>query len=76
MQQTMVVEPGVPGGKAGTSSLIRNYLGFRHGVSGEELAGRASEQAWHFGADIVLAQGLGQSKGWQQRWAKVPPPSA
>ena len=45
-----------PGGQAGTSSLIRNYLGFRHGVSGEELAGRASEQAWLFGADIVLAQ--------------------
>jgi thioredoxin reductase (NADPH) len=53
---TMVVEPEVPGGQAGTSSLIRNYLGFRHGVSGEELAGRASEQAWLFGADIVLAQ--------------------
>ena len=54
--RTMVVEPEVPGGQAGTSSLIRNYLGFRHGVSGEELAGRASEQAWLFGADIVLAQ--------------------
>ena len=51
---TMVVEPEVPGGQAGTSSLIRNYLGFRHGVSGEELAGRATEQAWLFGADIVL----------------------
>jgi thioredoxin reductase (NADPH) len=53
---TVVVEPEVPGGQAGTSSLIRNYLGFRHGVSGEELASRASEQAWLFGADIVLAQ--------------------
>jgi thioredoxin reductase (NADPH) len=54
--RTMVIEPEVPGGQAGMSSLIRNYLGFRHGVSGEELAGRASEQAWLFGADIVLAQ--------------------
>jgi thioredoxin reductase (NADPH) len=54
--RTMVVEPEVPGGQAGTSSLIRKYLGFRHGVSGVELAGRASEQAWLFGADIVLAQ--------------------
>jgi len=53
---TMVVEPEVAGGQAGTSSLIRNYLGFRHGVSGEELAGRATEQAWLFGADIVLSQ--------------------
>jgi thioredoxin reductase (NADPH) len=54
--RTMVLEPEVPGGQAGTSSLIRNYLGFHHGVSGEELAGRATEQAWLFGADIVLTQ--------------------
>jgi thioredoxin reductase (NADPH) len=53
---TMVVEPEIPGGQAGTSSLIRNYLGFRHGVSGRELAGRAIEQAWLFGADFVLTQ--------------------
>ncbi len=46
----------MPGGQAGTSSLIRNYLGFRHGVSGEELAVRASEQAWLFGTDVVLSQ--------------------
>jgi thioredoxin reductase (NADPH) len=51
-----VVGPEIPGGQAGTSSLIRNYLGFRHGVSGEELAGRATEQAWLFGADFVLSQ--------------------
>ncbi len=55
--RTMVLEREVPGGQAGTSSLIRNYLGFRHGVSGEELAGRATEQAWLFGADIVMALG-------------------
>jgi thioredoxin reductase (NADPH) len=53
---TMVVEPEIPGGQAGTSSLIRNYLGFRHGVSGEDLAVRAIEQAWLFGADFVLSQ--------------------
>jgi thioredoxin reductase (NADPH) len=53
---TMVVEPEIPGGQAGTSSLIRNYLGFRHGVSGQELATRATEQAWLFGADFVLSQ--------------------
>jgi thioredoxin reductase (NADPH) len=53
---TMVVEPEIPGGQAGTSSLIRNYLGFRHGVSGADLAIRATEQAWLFGADLVLTQ--------------------
>jgi thioredoxin reductase (NADPH) len=53
---TMVVEPEIPGGQAGTSSLIRNYLGFRYGVSGEELANRATEQAWLFGVDFVLSQ--------------------
>jgi thioredoxin reductase (NADPH) len=54
--QTMIVEPEIPGGQAGTSSLIRNYLGFRHGVSGVELAIRATEQAWLFGAEFVLSQ--------------------
>jgi thioredoxin reductase (NADPH) len=54
--QTMVLEPEVPGGQAGTSSLIRNYLGFQHGISGQDLAGRASEQAWLFGTDFVLTQ--------------------
>ncbi|HZA71385.1 MAG TPA: FAD-dependent oxidoreductase [Propionibacteriaceae bacterium] len=53
---TMVVEPEIPGGQAGTSSLIRNYLGFRHGVSGQDLGVRASEQAWLFGVDFVLTQ--------------------
>ena len=41
------------GGQAGTSSLIRNYLGFPRGVSGAELAGRAYEQAWMFGTQFV-----------------------
>jgi thioredoxin reductase (NADPH) len=54
--RTMVVEPTVFGGQAGTSSLIRNYLGFPHGISGDDLANRAMEQAWLFGADFVLAQ--------------------
>ena len=53
---TMVVEPEIPGGQAGTSSLIRNYLGFRHGISGQDLGVRASEQAWLFGVDFVLTQ--------------------
>ena len=48
-----VVERQAIGGQAGTSSLIRNYLGFPRGVSGAELAQRAYEQAWLFGAEFV-----------------------
>ena len=51
-----VLEPAVPGGQAGTSSHIRNYLGFPYGLSGDELTTRAVQQAWLFGADLVLAQ--------------------
>jgi thioredoxin reductase (NADPH) len=54
--ETLVLEPVLPGGQAGTSSLIRNYLGFQHGVSGDELANRALEQAWLFGAHLVITQ--------------------
>jgi thioredoxin reductase (NADPH) len=53
---TVVVEPVVPGGQAGTSSLIRNYLGFQRGISGDDLTNRAVEQAWLFGVDFVLSQ--------------------
>ena len=49
----MVVEPEAIGGQAGTSSLIRNYLGFPSGVSGGDLAVRAYAQAWSFGAEYV-----------------------
>ena len=52
--RTLVVERDAIGGQAGTSSLIRNYLGFSRGVSGAELAQRGYQQAWVFGADIVL----------------------
>jgi thioredoxin reductase (NADPH) len=54
--QTRVLEPSVPGGQAGTSSLIRNYLGFPHGLSGEDLTWRMFQQAWLFGAELILAQ--------------------
>jgi thioredoxin reductase (NADPH) len=47
---TLIVEGEAVGGQAGTSSLIRNYLGFPWGVGGAELARRATEQAWWFGA--------------------------
>jgi thioredoxin reductase (NADPH) len=50
---TVVLEPEAIGGQAGTSSLIRNYLGFPSGVSGGDLAMRAYTQAWTFGAEYV-----------------------
>jgi thioredoxin reductase (NADPH) len=59
---TAVLEHEALGGQAGTSSMIRNYLGFPRGVSGTELAQRASEQAWILGADFIYvlsAIGLG-----------------
>lgn len=53
---TLVLEPSVPGGQAGTSSMIRNYLGFQRGVSGDDLANRAVEEAWLIGTRFVLSQ--------------------
>jgi len=56
--RTLVVEPEVFGGQAGTSSLIRNYPGFPHGISGDDLAFRTFEQAWLFGTGFVFAQAV------------------
>ena len=53
---TMIIDPSVPGGQAGTSSRIRNYLGFPRGLSGSDLTNRATEQAWLFGAEFLLAR--------------------
>ena len=53
---TLLVEQEAPGGQAGTSSRIENYLGFPSGVSGGELARRAVTQAERFGAEIVTPQ--------------------
>jgi thioredoxin reductase (NADPH) len=52
----VVVERETFGGQAGTSSLIRNYLGFSRGISGSELAWQAYQQAWLFGASFRLAR--------------------
>ena len=49
---TLIVEGEAIGGQAGTSSLIRNYLGFPWGIDGAELSRRATEQAWWFGANF------------------------
>jgi thioredoxin reductase (NADPH) len=52
----MVLETGSPGGQAGSSSKIENYLGFPTGISGQDLAARAYNQAQKFGADILIAR--------------------
>ncbi len=54
--RTLVIEPQAMGGQAGTSSMIRNYLGFPRGVSGSDLTFRAYEQALLFGAQFVFMQ--------------------
>ncbi|MGB6456134.1 MAG: FAD-dependent oxidoreductase [Streptosporangiaceae bacterium] len=54
--QTVVLEETVSGGQAGSSPMIRNYPGFPHGISGQELTRRACEQAWMFGAHMVFSQ--------------------
>lgn len=56
--RTLVVERSAIGGQAGTSSLIRNYLGFSRGLSGSELAQRGYQQAWMFGARFVLTRSV------------------
>jgi thioredoxin reductase (NADPH) len=52
----LVVEREAPGGQAGTSSRIENYLGFPSGVSGDELASRALKQAGRLGAEILVTR--------------------
>ena len=53
----LVIEASAPGGQAGSSSKIENYLGFPTGISGQALAGRAFTQAEKFGARFAIARG-------------------
>src|SRR5262245_55318034 len=53
----LVLESNLPGGQAGSSSRIENYLGFPTGISGLDLAGRAYAQAQKFGAQVMVAKG-------------------
>ncbi|MGB0008877.1 MAG: FAD-dependent oxidoreductase [Candidatus Sulfotelmatobacter sp.] len=54
----LVIEADSPGGQAGSSSKIENYLGFPMGISGNELAGRAAAQAQKFGAKVLIANNV------------------
>jgi thioredoxin reductase (NADPH) len=56
--RTIVIEREAPGGQAGTSSRIENYLGFPEGVSGDELASRALRQARRLGAEILVTRSI------------------
>jgi len=56
--RTVAFEAVAPGGQAGTTSMIENYLGFPQGISGSELATRATAQARRFGAELLLARPL------------------
>lgn len=56
--RTLVIEREAPGGQAGTSSRIENYLGFPNGVSGDELASRALRQAQRLGAEILVTRSV------------------
>jgi thioredoxin reductase (NADPH) len=56
----LVIEANSPGGQAGTSSRIENYLGFPTGISGRDLAGRAYAQAQKFGAEVMIAKGAAE----------------
>lgn len=55
---TLLIETEAPGGQAGSSSRIENYLGFPTGVSGQELATRAIHQAQKFGAHMMVARSI------------------
>ena len=56
--RTLLVESRSVGGQAGSSSLIRNYMGFPRGISGAELAAEAYQQAWALGAESVFMSGV------------------
>ena len=56
--ETIILEALSPGGQAGTSSKIENYLGFPTGISGQALAGRAQVQAQKFGARLAIARSV------------------
>jgi thioredoxin reductase (NADPH) len=58
----LVLESGAPGGQAGSSSRIENYLGFPSGISGQELTGRAYAQSQKFGAHVMITKAATELK--------------
>jgi thioredoxin reductase (NADPH) len=69
--RTLVIEPQAPGGQAGSSSRIENYLGFPSGVTGAELGRRAHTQATRFGAEFVTQRATGLRIDGQYRFVQL-----
>ncbi|MFP5248454.1 MAG: FAD-dependent oxidoreductase, partial [Acidobacteriota bacterium] len=69
--RTLVIEPEAPGGQAGSTSRIENYLGFPTGLTGAELARRAHTQACRFGAEFVMQRATGLRADGQYRFVQT-----
>ncbi len=68
---TLVIEPDAPGGQAGSSSRIENYLGFPSGVTGADLGRRAHTQATRFGAEFLTQRATGLRIDGQYRFIQL-----
>jgi thioredoxin reductase (NADPH) len=66
--KTLVIEPDAPGGQAGSSSRIENYLGFPSGISGADLGRRAHMQGVRFGAEFLTQRAVGMRVDGQYRF--------
>ena len=69
--RTLVLEPIAPGGQAGSSSRIENYLGFPSGITGADLGRRAHAQASRFGAEFVTQRATGMRIAGQYRFVQL-----
>ncbi|HEY1985459.1 MAG TPA: FAD-dependent oxidoreductase [Terracidiphilus sp.] len=69
--RTLVVEPEAPGGQAGTTSKIENYLGFPAGITGADMGRRAHIQATRFGAEFVTQRATGLRVEGQYRYVQL-----
>jgi thioredoxin reductase (NADPH) len=69
--KTLVVEPVAPGGQAGSSSKIENYLGFPAGITGADLGRRAHIQASRFGAEFITQRAVGLRIDGQYRFVQL-----
>ncbi len=69
--RTLIIEPFAPGGQAGSSSRIENYLGFPSGVTGADLGRRAHVQATRFGAEFLTQRAIGLRVDGQYRFIQL-----
>jgi thioredoxin reductase (NADPH) len=69
--KTLVIEPEAPGGQAGTTSRIENYLGFPAGITGADMGRRALMQATRFGAEFVTQRAAGLRIDGQYRFVRL-----